>query len=124
MMLYKEPLIAIIDDDESFRTALVACLGSLGYGAWGFASAEEFIAEDAEGTCSCVITDVHMTGMSGFDLARLLTSRSRQLPVVMITARSEPGLDARAASTGAVCLLRKPFKTDVLIDCIERALKP
>jgi FixJ family two-component response regulator len=42
----------------------------------------------------------------------------------MVTARSDLGLDARAAASGAICLLRKPFKTDALIDCLERALAP
>ena len=60
----RELLIAVIDDDESFRLALVESLHSLGYGARGFASAEEFVAVNAEGSCDGVITDVHMPGMS------------------------------------------------------------
>ena len=118
----RESLIAVIDDDESFRMALVESLGSLGYGACGFASAEEFISWEAEASCNCVITDVHMPGMSGLDLARLLTTRRRGVAVVMITARSDLGIDARAAANGAICLLRKPFKTDMLVDCLEKAL--
>jgi FixJ family two-component response regulator len=118
----RESLIAVIDDDESFRMALVESLGSLGYGACGFACAEEFIASEVDASCNCVITDIHMPGMSGLDLARLLTTRRRGLPVVMVTARSDLGIDARAAANGAVCLLRKPFKTDALVDCLEKAL--
>lgn len=119
----KEPLIAVIDDDEPFRMALVECVGSLGYGARGFASAEEFIAWEADFSCNCVITDIHMPGMSGLDLARLLTGRRRGVPVLMVTARSDLGLDAHATANGAICLLRKPFKTEALIHCLERALK-
>ena len=118
----RELLIAVIDDDESFRLALVDSLGSLGYGARGFASAEEFIALEADASCSCVITDIHMPGMSGLDLARILTTRRRGVPVVMVTARSDLGIDARAAANGAICLLRKPFNTEALIDCFEKAL--
>jgi FixJ family two-component response regulator len=117
----KELLIAVIDDDESFRIALVEALLSLGYGARGFASAEEFIAADGEGSCDCVITDIHMPGMSGLDLKRLLAGRCSTMPVIMITARADPGLEAKATASGAVCLLRKPFETDALIDCLERA---
>jgi FixJ family two-component response regulator len=117
-----ELLIAVIDDDEPFRMALVDSVGSLGYGARGFASAEEFIAWEADASCDCVITDVHMPGMSGLDLALLLTRRSRGVPVVMVTARSDLGLDARASANGAICLLRKPFTTNALIDCLEKAL--
>ena len=119
----RDLLIAVIDDDEPFRMALVECVGSLGYAARGFASAEEFIAWEVDASCNCVITDVHMPGMSGLDLARLLTTRRRGVPVVMVTARSDSGIDARAAANGAVCLLRKPFKTDALIGCLEKALK-
>jgi FixJ family two-component response regulator len=119
----RELLIAVIDDDGSFRRALVESLDSLGYRARGFASAEEFIAWEADASCDCVITDIHMPGMSGLDLARLLRARPRGLPVVMVTARSDLGIDAHAAATGAICLLRKPFKTDALIDCLDKALK-
>ena len=114
-------VISVIDDDESFRIALVESLHSLGYGARGFSSADEFVAGD--GSCDCVITDLQMPGMSGFHLKRLLATRGSTLPVIMITARAEPGLEAKAAATGAVCLLRKPFETDALIDCLERAAK-
>jgi FixJ family two-component response regulator len=119
----RELLIAVVDDDESFRMALVDSLRSLGYGARGFASAEDFNAWEADASCNCVITDIHMPGMSGLDLARQLTTRRRGVPVVMVTARSDLGLDARAAATGAICLLRKPFKMDAVIDCLKKALK-
>lgn len=119
----RELLISVIDDNESFRTALVESLRSLGYGARGFASAEEYIAGDGEGSSDCIITDIHMPGMSGFDLKRLLAARGSTMPVIMITARVEQDLDAKAAASGAVCLLRKPFETDALIDCLERAAK-
>jgi FixJ family two-component response regulator len=118
-----EPLIAVIDDDEPFRTALVESLCSLGYRARGFASAEEFFAASGESSCDCVITDVHMPGMSGLDLLRLLVARDRRVPVIMTTARGDPGLEARAAASGAVCLLRKPFGADALIGYLEKALQ-
>lgn len=64
-----------------------------------------------------------MLGMNGLDLARLLTGRRPGVPVVMITARSDLGLDAHATASGAICLLRKPFKTGALTHCLERVLK-
>jgi FixJ family two-component response regulator len=119
----REPLVAVIDDDDSFRMALAESLRSLGYGAREFASAGDFISGDGEGSCDCVVTDIHMPGMSGYDLKRLLVSRGSKMPVIMITAHPEPDLDAKAAYSGAVCLLRKPFEADALINCLERALK-
>ena len=118
----REPLIAVIDDDEPFRTALVESLCSLGYGARGFASGEEFFAASGGNSCDCVISDIHMPGMSGFDLKRLLMARDWRVPVIMITARGEPGLEARAAASGAICLLRKPFGVNDLMGCLKRAL--
>ena len=119
----RELLVAVIDDDGPFRTALVESLGSLGYAAREFLSAEQFVAEDGEKSCDCVITDIHMPGMSGFDLARLLTSRRRKTPIIMVTARAEPGLEAKAAGAGAVCLLIKPFDSNALVDCLDKALR-
>jgi FixJ family two-component response regulator len=118
-----QSLIAVIDDDESFRTALIDSLRSLGYGVRGFVSAEQFVAEGGEKSCKCVITDVHMPGMSGLDLKKLLTIHNSKVPVILITAHSEPGLEAEAAASDAVCLLRKPFETNALIACLEEALK-
>ena len=118
-----EPLIAAIDDDESFRVALIHSLSSLEYSARGFASAEEFFAGGGIETYDCVITDIHMPGMSGFDLMRRLLAHHSGVPVIMITAHVEPELEARAAAIGAVCLLRKPFEMEALARCLERALK-
>lgn len=119
----KEPLVAVIDDDKSFRMALAKSLLSLGYDARAFASAEEFMAGDGEASCDCVVTDIHMPGISGLDLKRLLAAHGSTLPVIMITAHTKSGLEVQAVSSGAVCLLRKPFETDALIECLERALK-
>ena len=118
-----EFIISVIDDDESFRIALVGSLRSLGYGARGFASAEEFISGDGEGSSDCLITDLHMPGMSGLDLIRQLAARNSKLPAIMVTGRSEPGLEAKATAAGAVCLMMKPFEIDTLLGCVERALK-
>ncbi len=118
----KEAFVAVIDDDEGFRAALVDSLSSLGYGARGFASADEFVTGDGDRSFNCVITDVHMPGMSGLDLKRLLASRESKVPVIMITAGVEPGLEAKAAALGAICLLRKPFESSTLIACLDKAL--
>ena len=118
-----EFIISVIDDDESFRTALVGLLRSLGYEAQGFTSAVEFINSGEEGSFDCIITDFCMSRMSGLDLIQLLTARGSTVPVIMVTGRPEPGLEAKAAAGGAVCLLMKPFEDDALIGYLEQALK-
>jgi FixJ family two-component response regulator len=117
-----KPVISIIDDDHSLQVALVRLVRSFGYDARGFASAEEFIDSGIMQTCSCVITDVQMTGMSGIDLKRVMKERSCSVPVIVITARTEPGLKDSALASGAICFLRKPIDTKTLVQCIERAL--
>jgi FixJ family two-component response regulator len=115
--------IAVIDDDQSFRVALVESLSSLGYGANGYASAEDYIGLIGGKSFDCVVTDIHMPGMSGLDLMKRLAAGGSTIPVVLITARSDANLEAKAAAAGAACLLRKPFETNDLIECIEGAVK-
>lgn len=115
--------IAVIDDDESFRIALVESLSSLGYRSHGFASAESYLQTAKSKSFNCVITDVHMHGMSGLDLTKRLSGTGSAPPVVLITARSEANLEAKAAAAGARCLLRKPFEINDLIGCIEAVVK-
>jgi FixJ family two-component response regulator len=119
----RQALIAVIEDDDSFRPALVESLLSLGYDARDFASAEEFLAFGELNRYGCVISDIHLTGMSGIDLKHALATRQIQVPVVMITARSEPGLEERVAASGAICLLKKPFEAAALLECLEKALQ-
>ena len=115
--------IAVIDDDQSFRVALVESLSSLGYRADGYASADDYIGLIGGKSFDCVVTDIHMPGMSGLDLMKLLAAGGSTTPVVLITARSDTNLEARAAAAGAACLLRKPFEINDLIQCIQGAVK-
>ena len=115
--------IAVIDDDESFRVALVESLSSLGNGSSGYGSAEEYVRLIGSSSFNCVVSDIHMPGMSGLDLMKHLAARGARTPFVLITARSDANLEAKAAAAGAVCLLRKPFRINDLIDCIEGVVK-
>lgn len=114
--------IAVIEDDSSLQAALEALLRSLGYRAAGFSSAEAFLQSRDPETVDCVITDVQMGGMSGIELKRRLSALRSDIPVIMITARTETALLERARSSGAFCLLSKPFEAGRLADCLERAL--
>ncbi len=115
--------IAVIDDDESFRVALVESLLSLGYGADGYASAEDYIVGIDRKTFNCIVTDIHMPGMNGLELIRKLASRGATTPVVLITARSDSQLAGKDAAAGAAHLLRKPFESGDLIEGIEGAVR-
>jgi FixJ family two-component response regulator len=115
--------IAVIDDDESFRPALVELLCSFGYDVTDFPSAEDLIKYGEAFSYDCIITDIHLTGMGGLDLKRQLTMRGVNIPVIMITGRSDATLEDKVAESGAVCLLRKPFTSIALVEQIEKALE-
>ena len=117
------PSISIIDDDDSMRSAVVALVRSAGYDARGIASAEEFLASGEVQSFACVITDIQMPGMSGIELKQHLRACQNAVSLIMITARHDADLEAKALASGAICFLRKPFDGDVLIRCLEGALK-
>ena len=117
-----ETLIAIIDDDDSMRVALMRFMRSSGYRTSGYGSAGAFLASDDVTAAACIITDIHMPGLSGFELKALLDARGVTSPVMMITARTEANLNERALACGAFCFLRKPFATDALQLHLNRAL--
>lgn len=118
-----EQLISIVDDDASMREALVGLVRSLGYETRDFASAEDFLASNDLGQFTCAITDIQMPGMDGFELKHELSTRHSSLPVIMITARAEPGTEEKAMSSGATCFLRKPFEAETLANCLQRILR-
>jgi FixJ family two-component response regulator len=115
------PPISIIDDDESTRLALAGLMRSFGLAAKIYASAEDFLRCGAAEPSSCIITDIHMPGLSGIELKQWLDDHANMAPVIMITARSEPHLHAQALACGAVGLLRKPFDAATLLACLKRA---
>jgi FixJ family two-component response regulator len=115
--------IAIVDDDESLCLSLVDLVGSNGYQAEAFSSAERFLESGKLSGWGCIIADVHMPGMSGFELLRECRERGIARPIILITALPDPKFDGEAASSGAFCLLRKPFKASVLLDCLRRGLE-
>jgi FixJ family two-component response regulator len=117
-----DPLVAIIDDDEALCSSLVDLMRSVGYRAVPFASAETFLTSSTLIGLDCVIADVHMPGMGGLNLVRKLHEQGVVTPVILITALPDKHLDDEAISLGAQCLLRKPFETNTLLDCVERSL--
>ncbi|HZC95607.1 MAG TPA: response regulator [Bradyrhizobium sp.] len=116
------PLVAIIDDDDALGSSLVDLMRSIGYRAEPYHSAEAFLASANLFNSHCIVADVHMPGMSGLDLVRKLHEQSIMTPVILITALDGKYLDDEAISVGAFCLLRKPFETNSLLDCVERSV--
>ncbi|MGB9044826.1 MAG: response regulator [Pseudolabrys sp.] len=118
----KVPVIAIVDDDESFRRATMNFVRSLGYGTAAFDSAEAFLESDHIHDTDCLITDVQMPGMTGIELQDRLIAQGHRLPVIFITAFPEMRARAQALAAGAVGFLAKPFNDQRLIACLNEAL--
>lgn len=112
------PLVAIVDDDDSVRRSLLRVVQSAGYTAEGFASAREFLDWLPQGRAACLLLDVHMTEMSGFDLQDRLA-----VPIIFITAHDDAKTHERIAKSGAVGHLRKPYDEQTVLAAIRRAVQ-
>jgi len=110
------PVIAIVDDDDSVRRSLLRVVQTAGYAAEGFASAREFLDWLPQGRAACLLLDVHMSEMSGFDLQDRLA-----VPIIFITAHDDAKTQARIEKSGAVAHLRKPYDEQTVLDAIGRA---
>jgi FixJ family two-component response regulator len=117
------PIISIIDDDASVRVATNRLVRSLGYVAHTFGSAKDFLKSPSMDDAWCVIADIQMPGMSGVELQSLLNAQGRYVPMIFITAFPEESIRTRALEGGAIGFLSKPFDSQVLIECINCALK-
>ena len=117
----RAPVVSIVDDDDSFRTAMSSLFRSLGYEACLFASAEAFLASPHLDDTSCLIADIQMPGMSGLDLQSELHARQRYIPIIFITAFAEERIRAEAA--GALGFFSKPVDSRTIIGCLDAALK-
>jgi len=120
--LHIPPVITVIDDDASVRTAVDSLLRARGYTVHPFASAAEFLRSPQFDETCCVIADVQMPAMSGIELLSLLRKQGSGVPLIFITAFPEEAVRLRALSDGAICFLAKPFDGTTLIRCIEAAL--
>jgi FixJ family two-component response regulator len=115
--------ICVIDDDESVREALRSLLKSVGFEAQVFASAEEFLGSGhLPGSC-CLILDVRMPGMSGFELHERLIASHDGIPIIFISAHADEEARARALRSGAIDFLLKPFSDEALLNAIDTAIR-
>jgi FixJ family two-component response regulator len=116
------PLISIIDDDQSVRTALSTLVRSLGLAVCSFDSAEGYLASDERRKTSCIVSDIQMPGTSGLEMQNRLVTQDDRTPIIFITAFPQADIRRRALDAGAICFLSKPFDGNTLVKCIEAAL--
>jgi FixJ family two-component response regulator len=120
---YNSRLVAIVDDDESVQLALRDLIESDGLPAICFGSAEQFLDSEVRNEAACLIADVRMPGLSGFELQAKLKAERCPIPIIFITAHGDAEMRIHALREGAVEFLSKPFDDAVLLEVVHTALK-
>lgn len=115
-------MVAVVEDDESYRLALRRLLKSEGFSVQLFASAEEFLKSGRQHETGCLIADIRMPGMSGLDLQARLSADHCPIPTIFITAHGDEKMRLQAMRGGAVKFLAKPFDGAILLEGVRAAL--
>jgi FixJ family two-component response regulator len=115
--------IAIVDDEESIRRALKRLMISAGLNVDVYAGGTDFLAAVDASHPDCVILDLHMPGLTGFEVLERLGRSNSEIPVVTITGHDAPGTEARVLAGGASAYLRKPVNSQDLMGAIDRAIR-
>jgi FixJ family two-component response regulator len=116
------PLVHVVDDDASLRTALLRLLRAAGLEARGYGSTGEFLLNPLPDRPGCLLLDLQMPGPSGLELQEALKRRGVPLPVIFLTGHGDVASSVRAMQAGAVDFLTKPVKRETLLEAIRRAL--
>ena len=113
------PLIHVVDDDESLRTALLRLLTAAGFEARGYASTGEFLSHPQPDRSGCVLLDLRMPGPSGLDLQDAMRDHAIDLPIIFLTGHADVRSTIRAMKSGAVDFLEKPVDRDTLLGALK-----
>jgi FixJ family two-component response regulator len=115
--------IVVVDDDDGARRAFERVLNAAGFRTLAFPSAETLLESDAAADAACLVFDIHLPGLSGFELRReLVRSGARQPPVIFVTGHDEPAARDQAEALGAAAYLPKPFAGRVLVAAVTLAV--
>jgi len=117
-----DSLVHVVDDDDSFRTAISRLLRTSGYAVKTYRSAGEFLLEPAPGGPGCLLLDVHMPGPDGLELQEAIARRGDSLPVIFLTAHGDVRKTVRAMRQGASDFLTKPVRREELLAAVRAAL--
>jgi FixJ family two-component response regulator len=114
--------VAVVDDELPIRKALARLLRSAHYQVQTYGSGVEFLAAVQSNQPACVVLDIRMQGMTGFEVQAELERRHIALPIVFITALDDPNDIARAKQSGVIALLRKPFGDNEFLAAVDAAV--
>jgi FixJ family two-component response regulator len=115
-------LVHVVDDDDSFRTAISRMLRASGFEVRAYRSAGEFLLEPPPKGPGCLVLDVHMPGPDGLELQEAIAKRGDSLPVIFLTAHGDVRKTVRAMRQGAADFLTKPVRREDLLAAVRAAL--
>jgi FixJ family two-component response regulator len=118
----EQPIVHVVDDDDSLRKAVTRLLRAAGYDVRCYSSAGDFALADHDNRRGCILLDVRMPGPSGLDLQEALAREDEPLPIIFLTAHGDVPTSVRAMKAGAVDFLTKPINRDVLLSAVRNAL--
>ena len=116
------PVVSVVDDDASMRDSLRRLITSVGFKVEVFPSARAFLGARRVDAPGCLVLDVRLPGLSGFDLQRELATTDGELPIIFLTGHGDIPMSVRAMKAGAVEFLTKPFREQELLDAIRSAI--
>ncbi len=116
------PTVYVIDDDRAVRDSLHRLFSSANLRVKTYACAKDFLITLSPEMTGCVVLDVRMPGMTGFELQRCLSNRSIDVPVVMITGHGGPAMARRAKRAGAFDFMVKPLDGQDVLDVVAKAI--
>lgn len=118
-----DPIVFVVDDDQSVREALDSLIRSIGLRVETFASAQDFLRHQRPDAAACLVLDVRLPGRSGLDLQRDLAIAGERMPIIFISGHGDIPMTVRAMKAGAAEFLPKPFRQQDLLDAIWQALE-
>jgi FixJ family two-component response regulator len=116
------PVVHVVDDDDSFRTAVTSLLRAAGYQVRDHSSVGEFLLARQGNTPGCVVLDVCMPGPSGLDLQTAFGERDDALPIIFLSGQGDIPMSVYAMKAGAVDFLTKPCQREALLSAVQNAL--
>jgi FixJ family two-component response regulator len=117
-----KPNIVVVDDDLEMNQAIRRLLSAAGFCAVAFNSAEACLEASSKTSAGCLVLDVHLHGLSGFELYRRLLQKGFEVPVIFISAYDDPDSRAQAQDAGAIAYFTKPFPGKNLLAAVEKAI--
>lgn len=117
------PTVFVVDDDEEVRNGVKLLLESVGLSVVCYASATEYLEAFDASLPGCLVVDIRMPGMSGLDMQEKLTQEPIHPPVIVITGHGDVPMAVRAVKAGAVDFIEKPFRDQILLDSVHRAIE-